>query len=252
MTNTELVTFNDSGIGKLPSIVSHDTENLNTLHRPSKTTYIISEAPHAGCSFIKKAIATKHPLDEVKEITHDPGWDTTTSRYESKLQRWRNHCIHQSECSFSTDVNSVPIFIHGMYKNRYLYSGICVARNAISSAVMISRYDRLSSHQLVSRFVKRLFNRLPPLARNGNIRYIISLLSYYEHMPQNSELDLKSLCKTLDVLFLILRARRNQAMMTTTVKNFILQNVKLILMQSKTLKHSALNRPLKPFAYHRQ
>ena len=70
-------------------------------------------------------------------------------------------------------------------------------------------------------------------------------------MSQNSELDLKCLCQNIVVLFLILRARRNQALMTITVKNVILQNDKLILIQSKTLKYSTPNRPLKPFAYHR-
>ena len=38
------------------------------------------------------------------------------------------------------------MFLHGKYKNSYLYSGICAARSALFSVVMIEGYDKLSSH----------------------------------------------------------------------------------------------------------
>ena len=170
-------------------------------------------------SFIREAIRTTHLPDKVKKIIHDSWKDTTKSRYESILQRWRNDCVQRNGCPFSTNVNSVLIFLHGIYKNGCLYSGICVARNTLSSTVMIPGYDRLSSQPFVSGFVKGIFNKRPSFPRYGNIWNINSLLSHYENMSQNRELYCKCSCKKLVVLLLILRARKNQALMTITVEN---------------------------------
>ena len=46
------------------------------------------------------------------------------------------------------------MFLNGMYKNGCLYSGICTAQSALSSVCMIEGYDKLSSHPLITRFVK--------------------------------------------------------------------------------------------------
>ena len=61
------------------------------------------------------------------------------------------------------------MFFHGMYKNGCLYSDICAARNALSSVAMIEGYDKLSSHPLITRFVKGIFNKHTPLPKYANI-----------------------------------------------------------------------------------
>ena len=44
------------------------------------------------------------------------------------------------------------------------------------------------------------------------------LLTDYDNMPPNSELDLKCLCMKLVILLLILGARRKQALVSITVE----------------------------------
>ena len=142
------------------------------------------------------------------------------------------------------------MFSHIMYKNGCLYSGTRIAQSALSSVVMIEAYGKLSSHPLINRFLKEIFNRYPPLPKDTNIWDINTLLSHYDKMPPNGELDFKCLYKKLIILLLILGARRKQTLTSIAVENVILNHYKAILLLNKTLTHSAPNQPLKPFAYH--
>lgn len=49
-----------------------------------------------------------------------------------------------------------------------MYSDIRAARSAFSSVVSIAGYERLSGYSLVSRFVKRAFNRNASLPKYFN------------------------------------------------------------------------------------
>ena len=142
------------------------------------------------------------------------------------------------------------MFLYDVYKNGCLYSGICTARSALSSVIMIEVYDKLSSHLLVTKFVEGIFNKHPTHPKYDNVWDITILLTDYDNIPPNSELDFKYLCKKLVILILILGARREQALTSITVKNVVLGHYKVILLANKTMKHSAPNRPMKPFVYH--
>ena len=67
---------------------------------------------------------------------------------------------------------NVRSFLYGIYGGESLYSSICAARNALSSVVSITGYERLSHHPLVSRFFEGIFNsfsRNPLLPKYFNI-----------------------------------------------------------------------------------
>ena len=66
-------------------------------------------------------------------------------------------------------MKTVLDFLHGMYKRRCGYSGICTAISGLSSAVTIPGYESLSNHPLISRYVKCIYNKHPPLQKYVNI-----------------------------------------------------------------------------------
>ena len=51
------------------------------------------------------------------------------------------------------------------------------------------------------------------------------------------------------MLFMILGARRKQALFTITVDNIIIEENKVVFLPNKTLKHSNIHRPLEPLIY---
>ena len=60
----------------------------------------------------------------------------------------------------------------------------------------------------------------------------------------------KELVKKTVMLFIILGARRKQALFKLSVDNIVFKENKVILLPNKTLKHTKANRPLEPLIYH--
>ena len=76
------------------------------------------------------------------------------------------------------------------------------------------------------------------------------VLDYYNSIEANDKLQFKDLVKKAVMLFMILGARRKQALFTITVDNIIIGENKIVfLLPNKTLKHSNIHRPLKPLIY---
>ena len=76
------------------------------------------------------------------------------------------------------------------------------------------------------------------------------LLKYYEQKENNDCLEFKGLVKKTVMLFIILGARRKQALFILRVDNIVFKENKVILLPNKTMKHTKANRPLEPLIYH--
>ena len=92
-----------------------------------------------------------------------------TPWYESVLRRWFIYASSRSTVTYTPDVNTVLSFMHGMYINGCLYSGLCAARSAFSSIVTIKVYTELSEHPFISRYLKGIYHRRPPLPQYTSI-----------------------------------------------------------------------------------
>ena len=176
--------------------------------------------------------------------------DTTASHYEGVLRQRKNYCCQRGGDPLITDVNNMLDVLHGMYKRVCRYSGICSARSALSSAVTMPGYESMSNHSFISQYTKGVYNKHSPLPKYVNIWDMNKLLIYYDNMGPNGELTFKQLCRKIAVLFMLLGARRKQALLAIDIANVIVQTDKAILLPNKTLKHTNPKHPLQPFVYH--
>ena len=138
----------------------------------------------------------------------------------------------------------------GMYLNGCLYSGSCAARSALPCVVTIRGYLKLSENPLVSRYLKGICNRQPPLPKYVHIWDISLLLRYCDNMDSNDSLQFKALVKKTVMLFIILVAHRKQVLLRLSTGNIIFKENKVILLPNKTIKHTKPNTPLEPLIYH--
>ena len=152
--------------------------------------------------------------------------------------------ISRNENPYFPDVIARLAFLHGMYHNGCLYSGLCAARSAFYNSITIKGYLNLSNHPLVLRCLKDIYDRHPPLSKYMDIWDLTVLLKYYEQKENNYCLEFKTLVKKVVMLFIILGTRRKQALFTLSVENFVFKENKVILLPSKTMKHIKANRPL--------
>ena len=79
----------------------------------------------AGSSFISKSLRNLNISPEITDVILESWRQTTRSRYESVLRRWHSFAISRNENPYSPDVTAVLAFLHGMYCNGCLYSGMC-------------------------------------------------------------------------------------------------------------------------------
>ena len=95
--------------------------------------------------------------------------DTTQSKFEAILKKWKQHALPGNEDPIDTSVESVLSFLRGMYAKGCLYSRLCVARSALSSVVCIKGFSKLSDHPIILRYLKGILNRHPPLPKYTKI-----------------------------------------------------------------------------------
>ena len=189
--------------------------NSSTKH-PSITiqsrsaTSTPSENETAGSSFISKSLRHPNIPPEITDVILELWRPTTSLKYESVLRRWHSFAISRNENPCSPDVTAVLAFLHGMYHNGCLYSGLCAARSALSSLITTKGYLKLSDHPLISRYLKGIYNRHPPLPKYVDIWDLTLFLKYYEQKENNDCLEFKELVKKTVMLFIILGAYRKQ------------------------------------------
>ena len=172
MVSDTVLVFDDGA--SFPRFLSSTSSKcFDTAVQQGITTSLVSENETAGSSFIGETCRyTELPSEVIP---------STWYRYESVLKWWHRYSISRNEDPYSPDVNTVLIFMHGMHLNGCLYNGLYAARSALSSAVTIRGYLKLSEHHFVWRYVKGIYNRHPPLPKYVNIWDISLLLRYYDY-----------------------------------------------------------------------
>ena len=173
-----------------------------------------------------------HP-QEIEEVIADSWRTSTRSRYVSMLKRWKYYALSRNEYPYIIKIDSVLKFLHGMYNDSCLYSGLFAARSASASVVTIKGFVKLLDHPLLVRYLKGIFNRHPSLPRYIHIWNINLVLTYYSRIGHNEDLEFKYLIKKIVRLFMITGARRKHALSTIYVDNIVFKNDKVILLPNK-------------------
>ena len=246
MGNPILVPTNAANPNRLSDSASTDKEYIDFTIKERGRSSTVSETKTTGGSFIREAISNRELPQEIEEVITDSWRTSTRSRYESVLKRWKYYAISRNENPYITNIDSVLKFLHGMYNDDCLYSGLCAARGTLASVVTIKGFAKLSDHPLLVRYLKGIFNRHPSLLRYMHIWDINLVLTYYDRIGHNEELEFKYLVKKIVMLFMILGGRREHAVSTIYVNNIVFKDDKVILLPNITLKHSKSTRPLQP------
>ena len=191
VANSKLVPDNGTVTCGLPYHSPAEESHIDTTAPQEQVTSIVPQTPASSHTFIRKAMGNRDLQEEVIDIICLSWRDTTTSRYEVVLRQWKNYCSQRGVDPLVTDVKNVLDFLHGMYKRGCRYSGICAARSALSSAITIPGYERISNHPLISRYVKGIYNKHPTPPK------YVNMWAYYDNRGPNSELTFKQLCRKI-------------------------------------------------------
>ena len=172
-------------------------------------------------------------------------------KYDSILKRWELFCRQKDERINAPTLNLMLEFLMHLYDQGWRYSGICLARSALSSAYTLKGQDILAQHPFISRFVKGIFNLHRPTAEYSNIWDKSTVLDYNAKIRQNKELTLIELTMKFVMLLMILGGRGKQAIVAIEIENVKITEDRLYLLPNKTLKHLKSGKPLECISYKR-
>jgi len=150
-----------------------------------------------------------------------------------------------------TTTNYVLEFFTNLYVNGCHYSGLCAARSALSSLIHIEDGPAISSHPLINRFLKGIFNMHPPAPRYVDIWDVDKVLSYFNGKDYNDRLSFKELCHKTVTLLMILGANRKNAFSTFSIDDIKTDGTKCVICPSKVMKHSRPGFKPTPLVFHR-
>ena len=188
VANPILAPFDTETAARLTTSATKQHKVIDFAIEQTSDTPTITKDEAASCSIIRETIRNRKIPEEIAEIITESWRHATKSKYEAIPKKWKQHALSRNEDPIDTSVESVPSFLHGMYTKGCLYSGVCGARSALSSVVCIKGFSKLSDHPMISRYLKGIFNRHPPLPKYTQIWDIDQVLDHYTNLPDNGEL----------------------------------------------------------------
>ena len=120
-------------------------------------------------------------------------------------------CSEKQVDPLQTSVEIVLEFLTWLFP-KIGYSALNTARAALSSFVILTDGHTLSSHPLVTRFMKGVFNLKPPTARYSTTWDVKPVLDYLRNLPSISNISLQDLSLKTCMLVALVTAQRQQTL----------------------------------------
>ena len=89
----------------------------------------------------------------------------TQAQYKSAWSKWSSWCAEKQEDPVSCDITCFLEFLSELFDSGLQYRTINVYRSAISASHLSVEGSSIGSHQLVSRFMKGIYELRPPQPR---------------------------------------------------------------------------------------
>ena len=105
-------------------------------------------------------------------------------------------------------MSEVLDFLPALFAQGLGYSAINSHRSALKSILQVPEVERIGEHNLVSRFMKGVFNLRPPQPRYSKMWDINKVLLYLKELGRNEDLTLRQLALKTAMLLSILVERR--------------------------------------------
>ena len=202
LENTVLVSHDGIITEKFPDTSSSKHIGF-TIQKISKTP-TLSENKIINGSLIRESFGNTNLPGVIAEVIADSWRTITRSWYESVLRRWFVYASSRNTDPCTPDVNTVLLFMHDMYINGCLYSGLGAVHSALSSIVTIKSYTKLSEHPFISCYLKGIYNRHPLLPKYTSVWDISLVFDYYISIEKNDKLQFKDLVKKAVMFSMIL------------------------------------------------
>ena len=152
---------------------------------------------------------------EVADVILSSWRKSTFKQYNVYNEKWSTFCLSRQSHFIRGPVQLILDFLHDLYTKGYGYSSLNTARSAISALYTIDKTDvgqNIGKHQLIRRFMKGVFNEIPPTPKFQEVWRVEQVLAYLEQLTPLHALKLKELTLKLVMLIALVTGERCQTL----------------------------------------
>ena len=193
-----------------------------------------SDAPHSQCgspvtqsssstsllAYFRQSLTHQSISTKARELIISSWRDSTNKNYDSAWKKWELWCNQRHINPISATVESVLSFLASQFRAGHQYRSLNIYRSAI---LLVHPKIDVGKHPLVSRLMKGVFNKCPPLLRRYSTTWSVgTALDYLRSLGQNSDLSLKDLSHKTATLLALCMAGRSSDLCLLSVNYFTL------------------------------
>lgn len=200
-----------------------------------------SDETNGGNPF-RQMLGSHNLSEDVLGVLMAAHTQSTVSQYNVYVRKWLSFCKDNNVNMLSPTLKQVLDYLVLLYNNGSGYSVVNSAKSALSGILYNFDGVSLGKHPLVVKFMKGI-SRLRPPAVRYDVRWDPEiLLSYFEKLPEDTELNLSQISYKLCSLLTLVTAQRVQTMKSIMLENIIMGDPVQIVLNSRLKTTNIHNR----------
>ena len=165
--------------------------------------------PSSRMAHIRQSLSSRGFSEGVIGILKKSWREATESAYGSVWRKWDSWCLTRNLHPISAPLSEILEFLLEEFNSGKQYRTLNTARSAISMTHSEVDGVRVGQHEIVSHFMKGLFNSRPPLPRYTSTWDVDIVLKYLSALPEDELLQLPILTHKLAMLLALTNANRS-------------------------------------------
>ncbi|ODM87335.1 putative enzymatic polyprotein [Orchesella cincta] len=164
----------------------------------------------------------------------------TWKQYQIHFRRWKEFSEDNHQSPYFSDIQIISDFIYHLYNNGASYSTLNSARSALSLILPKIENFPVGSHPIITRMLKGVSRSRPPAPRYESTWDPSCVLSYYNNLGPNENLNLTNLSYKCVTLLALATAQRVQTLSLMSRSNIVVRDDGLEVFIPERIKTSGI------------
>lgn len=175
-----------------------------------------------GMLCIREALKKRQLSDNTISLIMKSWRDSTSSQYNTYLNKWIKFCNHTVIDFSKPTVNTILEYLNMLYGEGLGYSALNTARSAMSAFSDVMINQSFGNHPLIVRLMKGVSRTRPSLPRYNSIWDVSQVFDYFRKQPLVQYLSLHELTLRNVMLVALVTAQRCQSLYMLSLNNMII------------------------------
>ena len=169
MANSNMVACSDANVDQQPNPPSNRKNTADSSWQRSKDSPPISQTGTVDVPLVRRSLEIQGISAEASRLIIQSSRCGTSSQYETDYKKWEMFCYQRNINPLQSTLQDGINFLAELFATGVGYSCTNTARSVLSSLFVLRGSIQFGSHQLVTRFVKGVFEVQPALPRYKDI-----------------------------------------------------------------------------------